>query len=156
MNDSPKPAEDNTSEWDACDPGTLSGLGVRLQRDHARRSQKRLAGSALAVAAAAVLAFAIWPAGPGVPGSKGMKALPGGIACERCLELMPAYHDQLVSAETNAAADLSAADAAAVAAHIEGCPLCREHFKETYPGALAAATAGLGLLGFATRRFARV
>lgn len=159
MSKSPESTDGRSLEWGVCDAGTLCGLGQRLRTDHTRGAQKRLVGGALAATAAAVLAIALWPAGAVVPSTTpnaaNTAAWPGGIACGRCLELMPAYHDQLVSAETNAAVDLSAANAEAVAAHLDGCSMCREHFEEVYPGALAAATAGLGLLGFATRRIGR-
>lgn len=156
MTTSTEPTNDSPPEWAPCDAGTLGGLSQRLRADHSRGVQKRLAGGVLTVAAAAVLALAVWPSGTlneGVaPGFGNPSSLVAKIDCNRCLELMPGYYDRLVSAETNAAADLSADQATAVAAHLEVCPRCREHFEEAYPGTLAAA-AGLGLLGFATRRF---
>lgn len=148
MNTSAKQTESIEENWSPCEHGELVGLNTRLRTARARQTNARVAGGAMAFVAA-VLAIGLLPGSLIKP-----QPVKGGISCQQCLAAMPAYHDQLVAEGELAGIDLTAEQVQAVTAHLEACPLCRDHFEQSYPGALsgAAAAASLGWLALATRR----
>ncbi|MEQ8846544.1 hypothetical protein [Botrimarina sp.] len=141
------PTSRDPAAWSACPEGELAGLSTRLRAKHRRDRQTRGLGVA-AVAVLVVLAAVFWPADPVEPGGPGAGATPpyGGITCGECVEMMPEYHKHLT-----ADADFPPRDAAAMAAHLAQCELCRDEFNDAYPGVLAAAAVTL-LVASTTRR----
>lgn len=128
----------HTDNWTTCESGELQGLRQGLVRAHRGKQVSRAAGVAGAVAAVLALgAFGLWPVG-GAP--------PNQIACDVCLERMPAYRDHLVAGDP-----MPQQQAAEVAAHLAKCDKCRTHFDEAYPGVLPAAVSAATALMLLTR-----
>jgi len=114
--------------WAPCQNGELSSLSGRLRAAAARRRQRRVAGGTLA-AVAALLVVTFWPS-----------ATPGALTCTECVDLMPAYEQQLVGGEA-----MAADQAEAVREHLDACPKCRQHFEKEFPAAEPPVEA-IGLL----------
>lgn len=119
----------NSADWSPCPAGTLGELGGRMRANETRRTVLKTVGGVATLALIAVLAVNLMPS-----------AATGGITCQQCVAQMPEYQLHLT-----AESDLAAADAEAMAAHLDTCPKCRNYFESKYPGVLTAAvSAGLG------------
>lgn len=134
------PAADN-SDWEACAPGTLTGLSGRMRAE--RRARNAATGTAMTgaglvavLALVFVAAYATFPAGAAAEIRR--------INCRECIKLFPVYHDD-VESDTRLGED-----GQAVKQHLDRCGRCRQRYADRYPAAAAAAAFGIGL--FAVRR----
>jgi hypothetical protein len=126
-------ADESINDWGTCAPGTLSGLGQRL---NTRRSQQttrmatRLASVAAAsVAVVAVVMLTLQPTNTPAAAAR--------INCRMCNVLMPAYYQQLTQKDEGAP-EIKAEEATKMTEHLHRCGGCRRKFENKYPGALAS------------------
>ena len=127
-------SDESTNDWGTCAPGTLSGLGQRLNTRRTRQATGLMAGRLASVAAAsvAVVAVVMLTLQP-----TETPAAAARINCRMCNVLMPAYYQQLTHKDEGAPA-IKAEEATKMAEHLHRCGGCRRKFENKYPGALAS------------------
>jgi hypothetical protein len=127
-------SDESMSDWGACAPGTLRGLGQRLNTRRTRQATGLMAGRLASVAAAsvAVVAVVMLTLQP-----TETPAAAARINCRMCKVLMPAYYQQIAHKDEGAA-PIKAEEATKMTEHLHRCRGCRNRFEEKYPGALAS------------------
>lgn len=127
-------ADESINDWGTCAPGTLSGLGDRLNTRRSRKASSRFATRLASVAAGsvAVVAFIMLM----LPAAE-TPAAAVRINCRACKGLMPAYYQQLTHRDEGAE-PIKAEEATKMTEHLNRCRGCRNRFEEKYPGALAS------------------
>lgn len=127
-------SDESMNDWGTCAPGTLSGLGQRLNTRRSRQTTGRMAARLASVAAAsvAVVAVVMLTLQP-----TNTPAASARINCRMCNVLMPAYYQQLTQKDEGAPA-IKAEEATKMTEHLHRCGGCRRKFETKYPGALAS------------------
>ena len=127
-------SDESISDWGTCAPGTLSGLGQRLNTRRSLQTSSRFAARLASVAAAsvAVVAVVMLTLQP-----TETPAAAARINCRMCNVLMPAYYQQLTHKDEGAP-PIKAEEATKMTEHLNRCGGCRRKFENKYPGALAS------------------
>jgi hypothetical protein len=127
-------ADESINDWGTCAPGTLSGLGQRLNTRRSRESMSRTATSLASFAAASVAVVAMFMLALQPTETPAAAAR---INCRMCNVLMPAYYQQLTQKDEGAP-EIKAEEATKMTEHLHRCGGCRRKFENKYPGALAS------------------